>query len=78
MRPNNYDWLVPGVAVNVYNPEDVKVDSFVLREKEQHPTEDKIYIYDHTAIPWSVGLKGYQWYVLPQDLNLLKNNKRWV
>ena len=78
MRPNNYDWLVPGVAINVYSPIGVKVDNFVLREKEQRPNKNKIYIYDHTNQPWSVGLRECQYYALPQDLTLLKNNKRWI
>lgn len=78
MRPNNYNWLKVGMAINVYRPDGSICDSFVLRKKEESSRSSKLYVYEYTNDPWGIGLGRGDYYALPQDLRLLNTTRRWV
>ena len=75
-RPDNYEWLKPGIAVTIYNSRGVKRGELVVHSVEVERGRLRVYYPDGDS--FMLGLRDCDYYALPQDLSILNNSKRWI
>ena len=77
IRPKNYDWLKPGIKVEIFDEEGDWADEFIVYKVTVARDHWKVYAHGDDSDYWSVTLEDDWHFALPENRKMLIPG-RWV